>query len=122
RTKGRQVAVRALVGANAAGAAVTSLPILPQESSITAALAETNVATADQIGWPEYVAQVEDVVDRADADAVITSNYGEAGALDRFGRGLPGVHSGHNALWDLGGPADAEVVVIVGGQGESMTD
>ena len=122
RTKGRQVAVGALVGANAAGAAVTSLPLLPQESSITAALAETNVATADQIGWPEYVAQVEDVVDRADADAVITSNYGEAGALDRFGRGLPGVHSGHNALWDLGGPADAEVVVIVGGQGESMTD
>lgn len=119
--KGRSVTLWVLVAANAVGCAITSLPLLPVSSPATAALAGTNSATADQIGWPEYVARVEDVVAGADADAVIASNYGEAGALDRFGRRLPPVHSGHNALWDLGGPTDAEVVVLVGGQGESMT-
>ena len=32
---------------------------------------------------------------------ILTSNYGEAGAIDRFGRalGLPQAFSGHNNFW-----------------------
>jgi hypothetical protein len=48
---------------------------------------------------------------------VITSNYGEAGALVRLGDGLPGVYSGHNTLADDGPPpASTKNVVFVGGQ------
>jgi hypothetical protein len=49
---------------------------------------------------------------------VFTQNYGEAGALTVLGRGrgVPPVISGHNNFWLWGpGPADATVVIIVGG-------
>jgi len=38
------------------------------------------------------------------AAVVLTANYGEAGALDRFGAGLPGVYSGQNEFWYRGRP------------------
>ncbi|WP_353648195.1 hypothetical protein ABLG96_15245 [Nakamurella sp. A5-74] len=50
---------------------------------------------------------------------IITSNYGEAGALDRFGpaAGLPPILSGHVALADQSRPPPtATVAVVVGGQ------
>jgi hypothetical protein len=49
---------------------------------------------------------------------ILAGNYGEAGALDRFGPalGLPSAYSGHNAFHLWGPPPDrpAEVVVAVG--------
>ena len=44
-----------------------------------------------EIGWPAYVRQVERHA--AGADVIVASNYGEAGALELFGRGLPPVAS-----------------------------
>ncbi len=45
-----------------------------------------------EIGWPSFVRLVER---RArGADVIVASNYGEAGALRLFGRGLPPVASG----------------------------
>ena len=44
-----------------------------------------------EIGWPEYVRQVERLA--GSADVIVTANYGEAGALELFGRGLPPVAS-----------------------------
>ena len=51
-----------------------------------------------------------------------TSNYGEAGALHRYGPAyvLPAVYSGHNELHNLGPPpdsADVAVLVLQGGLG-----
>jgi hypothetical protein len=47
----------------------------------------------DEVGWHRLA---HDVRDHArGADVVITLNYGEAGALELFGRGLPPVASGH---------------------------
>lgn len=50
--------------------------------------------------------------------SVYAQNYGEAGAIDFFGRrlGLPGAVSGHNNYW-LWGPGEraADPLVIVGG-------
>lgn len=39
---------------------------------------------------------------------IVTGNYGEAGALDRYGPalGLPRAYSGHNGFWYFGRPAD----------------
>ena len=50
---------------------------------------------------------------------IITANYGEAGAVDRFGAafdlGEARVYSGHNELWHRGHPPDAaDTAVFVG--------
>ena len=53
---------------------------------------------------------------------IFTSNYGEAGAVDRYGPdvGLPLAYSGHNAFAEWGPPPDwpAAVVVVGLGKGE----
>lgn len=61
---------------------------------------------ADMQAWPELAATVERVYRALPADeqaraAIVASNYGEAGAIDFFGHGLPPVLSGHNQyfLW-----------------------
>jgi hypothetical protein len=63
-----------------------------------------------------YTDQVEAAAEGLPEDAVIiTSNYGEAGALERYGEDLPPVYSGHNALAEYGPPpAGAETVLAVG--------
>ena len=123
RTRGRRVTVGVLLGVNALGCAISAVPLLPVEAFGASGLAAINSASADQVGWERYARQVTDAATAADADAIIATNYGEAGALDRFGSAGVPVVSGHNALWDLGGPpVDAVTVVIVGGQGFGAPD
>ncbi len=109
---------RAWVAVNAAVAAVVSLPLLPLRLLSTTPIPEINQLIADQVGWPAYAAQIEAVYRQlpSTGDAVVvTSNYGEAGAVARF-TDLP-VHSGHNALGELGPPpTTTRTVVWVGGQ------
>jgi hypothetical protein len=61
-----------------------------------------NPVAADQVGWTTYTEQVARAWARVDASetAVFTSNYGEAGALARYGPalGVPAPYSGHNEL------------------------
>ena len=61
-------------------------------------------------GGRRYVSQIADVyrtVPTSGRTAVVTSNYGEAGAVARLGPalGLPGALSGQNALYDAERPA-----------------
>jgi hypothetical protein len=108
---------------NAVGCAITSLPVLPVEWFGASGLANVNSASADQVGWEGYVDQIEAVAAASDVDVIIASNYGEAGALDRFGVGLPPVVSGHNALWSLAAPPqEASTALIVGGQAEGSEE
>jgi hypothetical protein len=54
--------------------------------------------------------------ERANA-VVYASNYGEAGAIARYGPalGIPRAYSGHNAFWRFGRPPDgASPVVVIG--------
>jgi hypothetical protein len=60
---------------------------------------------AETIGWPEVAATVRTVVAETGAGTVITGNYGEAGALEFYGVGVP-VFSGHNGFADWGPPPD----------------
>jgi hypothetical protein len=77
----------------------------------------------DQIGWPVYVRQVAAVyraLPTADQQhaIVLTGNYGEAGAIARYGQadGLPSqLFSGQNQLWYLGRPPDSATVAVVVG-------
>ncbi|MBW8880754.1 MAG: glycosyltransferase family 39 protein [Asticcacaulis sp.] len=81
---------------------------------------------ADMHGWPDMAAKVAQVYwslpaqDRAKA-VFFGSNYGEAAAIDVYGRhlGLPPAVSGHNNYF-LWGPRghDGSVVIIIGGTPE----
>ncbi|MFC0681798.1 glycosyltransferase family 39 protein [Lysobacter korlensis] len=118
----RRGVVLGAVGVNALVSAVISLPVIPLSALGATPIPAINQVTADQIGWPEYVAQVEAVLEQADLPAentvILATNYGEAGALDRYGSAaLPAVVSGHNALAELDRPgADVSTVVLVGYQ------
>jgi hypothetical protein len=61
---------------------------------------------ADMHGWPELAATVARVYDSLPPDqraqaAIVADNYGEAAAIDFFGKayGLPPALSGHNNYW-----------------------
>ena len=84
---------------------------------------KNNEDMANEVGWPEFVAQVAAVRDglpAADREklAVIADNYGEAGAIELYGSkyGLPTPISTVNSFHDRGwGPFEPQTVIIVGG-------
>ncbi len=110
------------VALNLVVSALVALALLPVSVLAKTPIADINQGTSDQIGWPVYVDQITSVYDSlppADQSraVILTANYGEAGALDRYGSDLPGVYSGHNELWYRGRPPDDATVVIAVGFG-----
>jgi MFS family permease len=74
---------------------------------------------ADMVGWREYVERVTAAVHSLPAEEqarviILARNYGEAGALEFYGRGLPPVVSGHNqyGLWGTRGHNPDVVIAI----------
>ncbi|MEV0155642.1 glycosyltransferase family 39 protein [Micromonospora sp. NPDC050686] len=123
--RGGRYARRALLAAGGAVAAVSSavllLPTLPADR-LPEFVVAANYDAGETIGWPAFADSVAAVhralpaAERARA-VVLTGNYGEAGALARYGpaRGLPRAYSGHNSMAAFGRPGDdADVVVAVG--------
>jgi hypothetical protein len=117
------------VAINAVVSATIALPLVPVRALHDTPVPGINQAVADTVGWPVYARQVDTVyrglsaADRAQT-VVLASNYGEAGALARYGPalGLPHVYSAHNQLYFQGRPpASATVVVFVGGQVEDAS-
>jgi 4-amino-4-deoxy-L-arabinose transferase-like glycosyltransferase len=108
-----------LVGAIAASAAVDAviaLPVLPPADAGPVVAANADVG--ETIGWPEFARTVAGVARRLPRGAVIlTRNYGEAGAIDRYGPalGLGRAYSGHNAYGYWGPPPDGAAPVIAVG-------
>jgi 4-amino-4-deoxy-L-arabinose transferase-like glycosyltransferase len=96
--------------------AIIALPILPADRAGPAVAANGDVG--ETIGWPEFTQTVANVYRRAGGPAVVfTGNYGEAGAIDRYGPGLglPQAYSGHNAFAQWGPPPNhLGPVVVVG--------
>lgn len=101
---------------------VLMLPVIPVGGLSATPIPDVNYDAGETVGWPEFTATVAGVVNAlpaAERDGVVllTGNYGEAGALDRFGPalGLPAAYSGHNAYHQWGPPAvDGGTVVAVG--------
>ncbi|HEU5328214.1 MAG TPA: glycosyltransferase family 39 protein [Thermomicrobiales bacterium] len=112
------VALLALVGVLLAPAVI---PILPPATYVRA-YGAFNQALADRFGWDNLTQTVEQVyaalppAQRAQA-CVLTSNYGEAGALSQLaapGR-LPPIISGHNNYYLWGpGSCTGQVLIVVG--------
>lgn len=119
RTRGRTAIVVAAVAVNGVASVLIALPVIPVGAVGSTPIPDVNQATGDTIGWPRYVRQVASVVDAGrGASAIVTANYGEAGAISRYGpdEGLTGTaYSGQNALWFAARPPDsARDVVFVG--------
>jgi hypothetical protein len=108
-----------LFAVNGAVSCVLGLPIVPVGSVGATPVPDVNLIAQDSIGWPTYADQVgaayDALPDRTHA-VVVTSNYGEAGAVHRYRPELP-VYSAQNALFDQARPPDdATTVVFVGGE------
>jgi 4-amino-4-deoxy-L-arabinose transferase-like glycosyltransferase len=112
------------VAVNAVVSAVIALPLVPVSALGSTPIPGMNQTAGDAIGWPTYVAQIARVygelpASQARGAVVVTSNYGEAGAVARFGPalGLPAVYAAQNQLYYQARPPDrTTTVVVVGGQ------
>ena len=115
-----RVGRRVMAGAAAVGVFIglfIALPLLPRDSLSLDATGELS----ETVGWSELVDQVADVRDllpatQRDAIAIVTGNYGEAGAIDILGPklGLPPAVSGHNNYWLWGPPEPHGPIIAVG--------
>ncbi len=102
---------------------LVALPVLPARVLHTAPLQKINYDLAETIGWPQQVALVSRLyhalppAERAHT-TILTGNYGEAGALARYGAGygLPTAYSGANNFWLWGPPpaTDTDAIVVNG--------
>ena len=68
-----------------------SLPVLPLHTAVRHGVFKARGDYQSEVGWPAYVRLVERHT--AGADVIVADNYGEAGALQLFGRGLPPIAS-----------------------------
>ncbi|MFC0625686.1 glycosyltransferase family 39 protein [Kribbella deserti] len=108
----RRVVLAVGLALAAISSAVITLPVLP--ASALDAITPINKEQAEQVGWPELADAVaagwaQIPVDQRDRAVIFTQNYGEAGAIERFGpaRGLPAPYSGHMSYADWGPPPDS---------------
>jgi 4-amino-4-deoxy-L-arabinose transferase-like glycosyltransferase len=118
RARLRGAALLAGVVVSAVTGMLISLPVLPASSADP--VISVNEDVGETIGWPEFaqtVAHVYRDLPSRDRAVIFTRNYGEAGAIDRYGPdlGLPHAHSAHNAYWDWGPPPDGSAPVIAVG-------
>ncbi len=91
-TRRRLVAVGALFVTVGLLILPITLPVLPLHTAVHHGVVKARGDYQSEVGWPAYVRLVERRA--AGADVIVADNYGEAGALELFGRGLPPVASG----------------------------
>ena len=110
------------VALTATASAFIGLDILPKRDLPGSIVLKLNPDSGETIGWPRFTATVAGVYRLVPAPArrqtaIFTQNYGEAGAVAKFGSalGLPYPHSGHNAWWLWGPPPDRDRSVVVVG-------
>jgi 4-amino-4-deoxy-L-arabinose transferase-like glycosyltransferase len=112
---------RTVVGLAVVGAIVgipLALPIVPP--SKVEPFNEVNGELGETYGWDQFVDQVEVVfLALPDSDqqsaTILTSNYGQAGAIEIIGAGrLPQPVSGHNSYWHWGPPSSDGPIIGVG--------
>ena len=112
----------AVIVLSAAVAAAITLPLVPASAVHATPIPAVNEDAIETIGWPRFAETVASVWRRIPEPgrsraAIFTGNYGEAGALARYGPALslPHAYSGHNAFWRFGRPPDGAAPVIVVG-------
>jgi 4-amino-4-deoxy-L-arabinose transferase-like glycosyltransferase len=125
---GRAALLTAAVALNLSVILVT-LPVVPAADVHSTPIVALNYDAGETIGWPAYVRQIAAVyrslpAARRPETIVLGSNYGEAGAVDQFGRadGLPAAYGVHNGYWYWGPPpASATAAVAIGFDQQTLT-
>jgi len=107
-----------MLACGAVGAPV-AIPLLPVRVLHTVPLQKINYDLGEEIAWPKLVGLVAREYQALPAaqrrqTTILAGNYGEAGAIDRYGPGLglPQVYSGHNNFWLWGPPPAADSAAI----------
>lgn len=93
--------------------AFIALPLLPPRLLGPSGILAVNKESGEQVGWPRFVATVahgwrEIPAGQRHTAVIVTSNYGEAGAIALYGPrlGLPQPYSGHMSFADWGPPPE----------------
>ena len=110
------------MGANILLTATFMLPLAPINSPWWRTALKVNGDFAEEIGWPELVETVAHARDSLPPNersrvAILTGNYGEAGAINLYGSRfrLPMAISGINSFWERGhGNPPPETLIVLG--------
>ncbi len=111
-----------LLGITAIIDALVTLPVLPVGVVHDTPIVGLNYDAGETIGWPAFVAEIDSVyAAQPSGTIVLASNYGEAGAMQRYGA-MPDdrVFAVQNAYWLWGPPPDGITRVIAVGFGRSQ--
>ena len=120
----RRTLVAAALVLSAAVSVPLMLPVVPAQHLHATPIVDINYDAGETVGWPGFADTVAGVfASLPDAEqetaVVLTGNYGQAGALDRYGD-LP-VYSGHNSYWTWGPPPeDRGATAVVVGYDEAL--
>lgn len=123
----RQILLAVCIGLSAVVGAVVGLAVLPVRN--LGPVLAVNPDAGEMVGWPAFTGTVAGAwnglpaADRARA-VILTQNYGEAGAVDRYGpdRGLPPAYSGHNGFGYWAVPPDTATTAVVTGYNRTDVD
>jgi Dolichyl-phosphate-mannose-protein mannosyltransferase len=110
---GRAMLVSGVIGA------LVAIPLLPARVLPAVPLQKVNYDLGEEIAWPKLVGLIAREYDALPGPqrrqtTILTGNYGEAGAIERYGPGLhlPQVYSGANNFWLWGPPPAADSAAI----------
>ena len=92
RSRPWRIVLVVAIAVNALVSAAIALPLVPLSALGSTPIPGINQTAGDSVGWPAYVQQIANVYDdlpprESEGAVVIASNYGEAGAVARFGPG-----------------------------------
>jgi hypothetical protein len=101
---------------------LVTLPVIPVSVLHDTSIVAANYDAGETVGWPAFVAEIGGAYRQIparyrDSTAILASNYGEAGAVDRYGRalGLPHAYGVQDGYWYWGPPpASATSALAVG--------
>jgi hypothetical protein len=124
----RRTVLGAALVFSATSSVLVTLPVVPLGTLHRTPIVSVNYDTGETVAWPTYVGEIAGVFHQLPAAqqataAILTSNYGEAGAIDRYGPalGLPAAFSGHNGYWYWGPPpSTADTIIAVGFTGDFL--
>jgi hypothetical protein len=118
--RARTMLLTAAVALTAAISAVIGLDVLPVRDLAGSVVLKLNPDAGETVGWARFSNTIAAVYRSLPAGvrahtAILTHNYGEAGAIAHYGPslGLPHPYSGHNgwALW--GPPPDSDTTALL---------
>jgi hypothetical protein len=98
--------------------AVIALPVIPLSSVGSTPIPAMSQLVADSVGWPQLGDRITEIYrslppSERPSTIVLTANYGEAGAIRRFGPAELPVYSGQNHLFRAGPPPESARTAIM---------